>query len=103
MRSLILVFSLFVLGACAHHGGHHRGHKSKCGCKGHKAKFWEKMDANKDGKVSKDEWMKDKAEWFTKMDANKDGFVTLEEKKAYKKAMHGKKGDKKKADCKSCK
>ncbi|MCJ8276989.1 MAG: hypothetical protein HRT44_10270 [Bdellovibrionales bacterium] len=98
MKNLIVIASLLLLGACAHHGHKHGG---KMGCKSHKKMMWENMDANKDGKVSKEEWMKDKQQWFADMDTNKDGFVTMEEKKAHHKMKHAKMmGDKK--DGKSC-
>ena len=88
MRLLAILSTVLLLGACAHghKHGHHDGHKS--GHKAHKQKMWDNMDANKDGKISKDEWMKDKQQWFVDMDTNKDGFVTMEEKKAHHKAKH---------------
>lgn len=88
MKVLVILASFLFLGACAHHG-HHGHHKSKCGSKC--SKKWEKMDTNKDGKVSKDEFMSGKQEKFAKMDVNKDGFITKEDREAAKK------------DCKSCK
>jgi Ca2+-binding EF-hand superfamily protein len=53
-----------------------------------------KLDTDKDGKISKEEWMaspqakKDEAkatERFTRMDKNSDGFITLEEQTPKKK------------------
>ena len=52
-------------------------------------------DANKDGKVSKEEWDKHHGAMFEKMDANKDGVVDKEEMgkmKSEKRKMHD--GDK---------
>lgn len=50
--------------------------------KPHRERFFEKQDANKDGKISKDEAIAGAVERFEKLDANKDGFVTKEEAKA---------------------
>ena len=88
MKALMLVLSLLFAVSCAHTG--HHGKASAC-----KTKRWKKMDANSDGKVSKDEFIKAKTDKFMKMDMNKDGSVTLEEKMNWKKA--------KKKNCKSCK
>ena len=57
------------------------------------------MDTNKDGKVSKEEYMKAQAAKFDAMDANKDGVIDANEMKgtpaagAAKKATEGKCGD----------
>ena len=58
------------------------------------------LDADKDGRVSKQEAGKNKSfggRAFKRFDANKDGFITLEEKIAYSKKgkQGGKKGGKK--------
>lgn len=50
--------------------------------KDHKGKMMEKIDANKDGKISKSEFMAMHAEKFEKIDADKDGYISKEEKKA---------------------
>jgi Ca2+-binding EF-hand superfamily protein len=63
-------------------------------------RFLEKVDANKDGKISQDEYLNVHKERFTQMDANKDGFVTKEEGKAHhdaKKAEWTKKREEMKA------
>ncbi len=89
---IVVIVSLFALSVvgCAHHGKK-KGCDHKKGDKSHHAKIWEKMDANNDGAVSKDEYNKSHADMFVKMDANKDGKVTKEEKMAFKKS--------KKKDC----
>lgn len=46
-------------------------------------RFLEKVDANKDGKISLDEYLDIHKARFAEMDANKDGFVTKEEGKAH--------------------
>lgn len=46
--------------------------------KGHRTKFLQKMDANADGKVARDEW-KGKPQGFDKLDADNDGFLTQAE------------------------
>jgi len=51
-----------------------------------------KMDSNKDGKVSKDEFMAMKdhtGEQFAAMDTNKDGFISDDEMKAQHKGKEG--------------
>ncbi len=48
------------------------------GGKGQRAKFMQKMDANADGKIARDEW-KGKPEGFDKLDADKDGLLTQAE------------------------
>jgi hypothetical protein len=65
---------------------HHRG-------PGHKM-MMEKMDANKDGQISKEEWTKHHEEMFTKLDANADGNITKEEFQAHHKQMKDKMGKK---------
>ncbi len=42
----------------------------------------EKMDTDKDGKVSKDEWTAYYSERFTELDADGNGFITEDEIKA---------------------
>lgn len=53
-------------------------------------KDWEdkfdKIDTNKDGVISKQEFDAHNNEWFTKMDTNKDGSISKDEKKAAKEA-----------------
>jgi Ca2+-binding EF-hand superfamily protein len=47
---------------------------------------FEMLDTDKDGKVSKEEWMAH----FNEMDANKDGFIDEEEMKKHHEAMKDK-------------
>ena len=56
-------------------------------------KMFERMDANKDGAISKEEQLKVAEEKFMKRDTNKDGKVTREEASAYKNSKHSKKMD----------
>ena len=46
--------------------------------------FFDKNDANKDGKLSRDEFPQQKQRLFDTIDANKDGFVTITEDIAYR-------------------
>ncbi len=52
----------------------------------HKGMMFEMLDTNKDGMVSKDEFMTSHMARFEKMDANKDGNVNKEEIEAYRAA-----------------
>lgn len=68
---------------------------------GKKHDFFAKVDANKDGVISKDEFLKSSQERaekkFSQMDANGDGKVTKEESKAHHDAMKEKWKDRKAA------
>ena len=59
-----------------HHEGHDKG-----------AKMMEKIDANGDGMVSRDEFLTKHEEKFNEMDADDDGNLTQEEMEAARKAM----------------
>ncbi len=87
-RLLLAVCSFTLLGACAHGGKHHHGHKHK---KDHHKEMWKKMDADGDGAVTRKEFDKMHGDMFAKMDANKDGKVTKEEKMAFHKSKMKKK------------
>lgn len=65
MKNIILALALLLVPASAFAGD--KDHKDM-----HK-EMMEKADADHDGKISKDEFLKEKEEWFTKYDANKDG------------------------------
>jgi hypothetical protein len=60
----------------------------------HSGMMWDKMleraDTNKDGKISKDEFLAEEAKHFDEMDTNKDGVVTADESKAFHEAMREK-------------
>ena len=56
--------------------------------KGHKGHF-AKLDADKDGKVSLDEFLVRSKGHFTKIDANKDGSLTKDEMKSAHKKFKG--------------
>lgn len=74
------VFALQAMPALAESG-------SKDGAKHDKdARFLEKVDTDKDGKISEAEYVNVHKERFKEMDANKDGFVTKEEGKAHHEA-----------------
>lgn len=51
-------------------------------------------DTNKDGTVTRDEFMAGAAQHFDKMDANKDGTLTAAERKAARAQMRGQRGEK---------
>ena len=72
-----------------HEGGHHKGD--------HKAKMFEKQDANGDGMISEAEFLDNAKKHFAEMDANGDGNVTKEEGKAAFEAKREKMKEKRKA------
>lgn len=55
--------------------------------KEHHHPMMDKIDTNKDGQVSKDEFMKAQEERFASMDANGDGQISKDEFKAKRKEM----------------
>lgn len=72
------------------HGGHHK-------------RMLEKIDGNKDQKISKAEWVAHHEKRFSEIDKNKDGFLTKDEFKAHRKAMRKKHREMRKKGCKHCK
>jgi hypothetical protein len=66
----------------AFHAAHRGGHGGAGG-------FFKRMDANGDGKVSKQEALDAAAAHFDRLDANKDGFVTADEMAAAQKSHRG--------------
>ncbi len=87
MKTLFTAIALVSFAAACTHGGHHTcKHGSH-----HKGKHhhkWEKLDVNKDGKVSKKEFDSMHGGKFNMMDANKDGFIDMKEKEMMMKKKH---------------
>lgn len=84
IKYVMAVAALAVLGnatlAHANDGGEHK-----------KGEYFAKMDTDKNGVVSKAEFLKQSEERFAKIDGNNDGNLSKEEMQAYKekmKAMH---------------
>ena len=65
---------------------------------GHGAHMFERMDTNKDGKITKAEATQAREKWFAEVDANKDKFITRAEAEKWKEAKWGKKGKKAEGD-----
>ena len=57
--------------------------------KGH-GKHFKEMDADKNGKISLDEFKNAKGKWFEKIDANKDGTLSKEEVQKHHESRKGK-------------
>jgi Ca2+-binding EF-hand superfamily protein len=86
MKKFLLALSLVVISsaACAEEAAKgDQKHQPKGG-------MMAETDANKDGKVTKDEFVADAAKRFSEIDANKDGNITEEEMKAYHQAQKAK-------------
>jgi Ca2+-binding EF-hand superfamily protein len=82
-----------------HQSGQAAGHGEKKSDNHHGHQCYDKMsavDLNKDGKISKEEFMKHHEAMFDKKDANKDGFV--DESEMHKMMDHMYKHDQKKED-----
>ncbi|MBP6366644.1 MAG: EF-hand domain-containing protein [Nitrosomonas sp.] len=82
-----------------HQSGQAAGHGEKKSDNHHGHQCHDKMsavDLNKDGKISKEEFMKHHEAMFDKKDANKDGFV--DESEMHKMMDHMHKHDQKKED-----
>ncbi len=63
MKRLFILGTILLLSvSCSHH---------------YKKNYWNKMDANQDGKVDKEEWMAK----FNRKDKNGDGVITRDEMK----------------------
>ena len=93
MKTFLIATTAILLASTAAVAGHH-GDKDGKMCEKKMAKKFEKMDTDKDGAISKDEFITYKTSKFEKMDADKDGKVSLDEKKAYKKAKYHDKKEK---------
>ena len=75
----LVALSLFAAPALAEHheGGAHDGAKGA-------EHFMKKIDADKDGKVSKAEWTAKGDTMFNESDTDKDGFITRDEAQAFR-------------------
>ena len=73
-----------------HHGGKRGGHGGHSGHGGPGG--WMKADANGDKAISQAEFVAGALARFDRMDANKDGKVTVEERQAMRQAMRDKRG-----------
>lgn len=83
MKKLMMLGAVFALfgspvAMADHHGGDHKG------------KMLEKFDADGNGAISKEEFLKSSEERFSKMDADGDGEISKEEAQAMKKKMRSK-------------
>jgi hypothetical protein len=88
MNKTLFVFLLFIATAFSLSAKHHKGHGDRKGMKGPMhAKMLEKMDADKDGKISKQEWQTYHDQKFTELDADKDGAISHDEFKAHHQKM----------------
>lgn len=74
--------------------GDREGHRGMGGGKGMGMHMIRMADANKDGTVTRDEFMAGATQHFDKMDANKDGTLTVAERKAARAQMRGQRGHK---------
>jgi len=95
MTKIKISLLLFACMAFSLSAKHHKGHGP--GMKGPMhGKMLEKMDTDKDGKISKTEWQAHHDEMFAKLDADKDGSITKDEFQAHHSKMmkehHGKMG-----------
>lgn len=76
MKYIVLIALTLTLANC----GHGKFRKSD-------HHMFNMLDANSDGKVSKEEFNSTHEKMFTEMDADKDGFVTKDEKKSWYKSQ----------------
>ncbi len=88
----ILLFACMAFSLSAkHHKGQGPGMKGPM-----HGKMLEKIDTDKDGKISKQEWLSHHEAKFAELDADKDGSITKEEFKSHHEKMmkehHGKMG-----------
>lgn len=89
MKKISSVVVTFLIGAtvsaCGHHGmGGHDRHKFSA----HK---FEMMDGDKDGFVTKEEFLASTQKHFDEMDGNKDGKLTQDEMQEFRKEKWGRK------------
>ncbi len=91
-KIITLFLGVLAFAASADHGRGHHG-KGPKGMGPMHGKMMEKMDTDKDGKISKQEWQAHHESMFTQLDADKDGFVTKEEMKAHHQKMMAEHGN----------
>jgi hypothetical protein len=70
-------------GKHGHSDKHHQGHKMGHG-------FFNRLDTNHDGQVTRDESVAAWSEWFKRIDKNGDQVVSVEEVQNYRNSMHDK-------------
>lgn len=68
--------------------GHSHGGAKSSDQHGHQCEHMSAVDTNKDGKISKEEFMKHHEAMFDKKDVNKDGFIDREEMHRMMDHMH---------------
>jgi hypothetical protein len=68
--------------------GHSHGDAKSGDQHGHQCEHMSAVDTNKDGKISKEEFMKHHEAMFDKKDVNKDGFIDREEMHRMMEHMH---------------
>lgn len=68
--------------------GHSHGDAKSGDAHGHQCEHMGPVDTNKDGKISKEEFMKHHEAMFDKKDANKDGFIDQSEMHRMMDHMH---------------
>jgi Ca2+-binding EF-hand superfamily protein len=83
-----LILATTVLSSAAYASCGDKDHSKKGPNKKHGAKKFMMIDANNDGKISKEEMQTFHDNHFMKMDTDKNGFITKEEMKASHKAQH---------------
>ena len=66
-------------GQASGHSGHSHGDAKSGDQHGHQCEHMSAVDTNKDGKISKEEFMKHHEAMFDKKDVNKDGFIDQSE------------------------
>jgi hypothetical protein len=97
MKKITIISLLIAVGMFSLSADHKKGHRGK-GQKGAmRAKMLEKMDADKDGKISKQEWQAHHDEKFAELDADRDGAISKDEFKSHHEKMmkeHGMMGKK---------
>jgi hypothetical protein len=64
--------------------------EKKGGERPYKSRMFEENDTDKDGKISKQEYLAGSEKRFAEIDANKDNFLTMEEMKARRDEMRAK-------------